>query len=242
MLQIKKALSQLFRDSCGVWYANRGHLDLLNLTADYQRLLEYTPEMLEQVVSEQIEFVQGKQRLRFSQLKSTQTFTNPLQLIAKLSLALPTYLCTTHGDFNQHNLLVDSTGHVWMIDFQGTGQSHILRDVAMLDSVIRFQLLSEEEATLKERLQMEEVLCSIDRFSKVEQLAANLPTENQSLTKAFATVVHLRTLARKLVGQNPSDDISEYYIALLYNAMNTLRFYSLPTIQREHALLSANYD
>ncbi len=238
--QIKKALNRLFGDTCGVWYANRGHLDLLDLTKEYHRLLEYTPEMLEQVVSEQIEFVQSKQRLRFNQLKSTQTFTNPLQLIAKLSLALPTYVCITHGDLNQHNLLVDSTGSVWMIDYQGTGQGHILRDIATLDSVIRFQLLSEDDAPLKERLQMEEALCSIERFSQVKHLTTRWSTTNQLLAKAYKTVVHLRTLAHGLVGQNPNDDMSEYYIALLYNALYTLQFSSLSPGQREHALLSAS--
>ncbi len=59
-----------------------------------------------------------------------------------------TYLCITHGDFNQRNLLVDSNDHVWMLDFQETGEGHILRDLAMLDSVIRFQLLSAKEAKL----------------------------------------------------------------------------------------------
>ena len=87
---------------------------------------------------------------------------------------------------------------------------------------------------------MEEVLCSIEHFSQLEQLETKLPMENQILAKAYATVVHLRTLARRLVHQNPNDDMSEYYIALLYNALNTLRYYSLPLRQREHALLCAS--
>ena len=127
-----------------------------------------------------------------------------------------------------------------MIDFQGTGQSHILRDIAILDSAIRFQLLPAEEATLRERLHMEEDLCSIERFSQVEQLAAKSPKENQALAKAYATVLHLRTLAGKLVERNPNADLSEYHIALFYTALNTLQFSSLADIQREHALLSAS--
>jgi len=158
----------------------------------------------------------------------------------EVSLTIPAYLRITHGDFKQHNLLVDSTEHVWMIDFQGTGQGHILRDVAMLDSVVRFQLLPAKEATLKERLQMEEALCSIERFSQVEQLTTKFSTANPALTKTYNAVVYLRTLARRLVNQNPNDDMSEYYIALLYNALNTLQFFSLPSVQHEHALLSAS--
>jgi hypothetical protein len=67
-----------------------------------------------------------------------------------------------------------------------------------------------------------------------------LSTENSALAKAYAIVIHLRKLARKLVSQNPGDDISEYFIALLYHAVNTLRFRDLSIRQREHALLSAS--
>ncbi len=42
------------------------------------------------------------------------------------------------------------------------------------------------------------------------------------------------------VGQNPDSDISEYYVALFYNALNTLRYQNLAVEQREHALLCAS--
>ena len=238
--QIKEALDRLFWDTCGIWYANPGDLQPLKLTEEYQRLFDYSPERLEQIMLEQLKTVQGKRALHFRNLKDERTFTNPLLATAGLTFTRSTYKCTTHGDFNPHNLLVDSTGNVWLIDFQGTGPSHILRDVAMLDSAVRFQLLTAEEATLEERLQMEEALFSIEHFSQVEQLAAKYSTETPALAKAYAIVVHLRSVARTLVKQNPRDDMSEYYIALFYNAMNTIRFLSLPSVQREHALLSAS--
>ncbi len=238
--KIGDVLDRLFLDTCSAWYANAGQLQPYNLTADYQAMLEFTLEKLEHALAELQKFVQGRQKLHFKSLNSERTFTNPLLGMTGPSLVYPTYTCITHGDFNQHNLLVDTTGHTWLIDFQATGRGHILRDVAQLDSEIRFLLLTSEEATLEERLQMEEALFRIEHFSQLQQLTTNFPTENRALAKAYATVVHLRTLARKLVAQNPSDDISEYYIALFYNALNTLRFYSLPARQREHALLCAS--
>lgn len=178
--------------------------------------------------------------LEFKSLQNGQSFTNPLPLLHGPHFFQPTYVCTTHGDFNQHNIFVDSTEHTWLIDFQSTEQGHIFRDVAQLDSEVRFSLLEQEEATLEERLQMEEALCSIDRFSQMEHLASKFSTENPSLAKAYATATHLRTLASKLAPQRPSDDMNEYYIALFYNAINTLRTYSLPSRLREHALLCAS--
>lgn len=238
--QIREALDRLFLDTCGAWYANPGRLQPHDLTADYKQSLGFTWEKLEQALSDRLKSVQGKPKLYFTSLSTEHAFTNPLLASAEQHLVRSTYICTTHGDFNQHNLLVDKTGHMWLIDFQRTGPGHILRDIAKLDAEVLFHLLTAEEATLEECLYMEEVLCSIEHFSQLEQLETKLPMENQILAKAYATVVHLRTLARRLVHQNPNDDMSEYYIALLYNALNTLRYYSLPLRQREHALLCAS--
>ena len=238
--QIELALDQLFGDTCGAWYASPGSLRPHKLTEDYQQLLHFTPEKLAQGLSNIVEAGQEQQKLHFKSLKGRRAYTNPLLAVAGRTLVRPTYVCTTHGDFNQHNILVDNTGNMWLIDFSRTGRGHILRDVAGLDSMVRFQLLATEAATLEERLSMEKALCAIDRFSQVEQLVNALPTENSALAKAYAMVVHLRKLARKLVRQNPADDMGEYFIALLYNALNTLRFTDLSVRQREHALLCAS--
>ncbi len=238
--QINEVLDSLFLDTCSAWYANPGQLKPYNLTEDYRQLLEFTTENLEQALIELQKTVQGKQRLHFRTLPVGRTFTNPLTIVNGPPLMHPTYICTTHGDFNQHNILVDITGHTWLIDFQGTGPGHIMRDLAQLDSEIRFFLLAADEATLEERLAMEEALCRLERYSQIQQLELRFQTENHSLRKAYATALHLRMLARRLITQNPSDDMSEYSIALLYNAMNTIRFYGLPSLQREHALLCAS--
>ncbi|HEY1348060.1 MAG TPA: response regulator [Ktedonobacteraceae bacterium] len=237
---IATVLDRLFLDTCGAWYANSSQLHPCNLTAEYQLLLGFTPERLKQPMSELQRNVHGTHKLYFKALPGERGFKNPLLVLDGSPLIRSTYTCITHGDFNPHNLLVDQTGHTWLIDFLRTGQGHKLRDVAQLDAAVRFVLLGAEQATLEERLCMEERLSSIERFSQVEQLLTPLPTENTALARAYDTVVHLRLLARQLVAQNLSDDISEYSIALFYYALNLLRFSSLPLGQREHALLSAS--
>ncbi|MCG8353066.1 MAG: response regulator [Chloroflexales bacterium] len=237
---ITDILERLFRETCGGWYANPGRLQLCNLTEEYQQLLNFTPEKLEEAHIERLKSVQGKQKLTFTALESERTFANPISAIAGQALLRSTYICTTHGDLNEHNILVDPSGHSWLIDFLRTGPGHILRDVALLDTSVRFHLLTANEATLAERFQMEEVLCKAERFSQIEQLPTELPNTNPSLANAYATTLSLRKIARRLVAQNTSDDISEYSIALFYYAVNTIRFYGLPVVQREHALLSAS--
>ncbi len=238
--QIQHVLDRLFLDTCRSWYANPGQLHPHDLTADYQQLLGFTRDKLEDALYERLHSVEGKQKLFFKMLDRERAFTNPLLAMKGPPLIRSTYISTTHGDFNQHNLMVDNTSNVWLIDFERTGRGHILRDVTRLDSEIRYFLLASEDATLEERLMMEEILSRAGRFSQLEQLLSQLQTENRALIKAFSAVLHLRKLARGLVAQSNRDDMSEYSIALFYNALNTLRFYSLPTRQREHALLCAS--
>jgi CheY-like chemotaxis protein len=238
--QIREVLNSLVQVTCGAWYANPGHLQLLDLTSEYQQQLECSTENLENALSQGLKSVQGKQQLYFESLKESNGFTNPILVTAEQHFSKPTYKCTTHGDLNGSNVLVDVIGHAWLIDFESTSPGHILRDIAEMDTVVRFQLLSPEEATLDERLKMEKALGRVKRFSQVHQLASDFQTENQALAKAYETAVHLRILAQKLVAQNPSDDINEYYVALLYYSMNAIRFYSWPSLQRQHALLAAS--
>ena len=237
---IKGVLDRLFLDTCKPWYANRGPLKLLDLTEHYQGFLDFTTDKLERALSEGLKAVHGKHKLTFNALPGEATFTNPVLALADQRFVRSTYECKTHGDFNESNILVDAAGHTWLIDFESTGPGHILRDIGELDSVVRFQLLKVEEATLEERLRMEEVLSQIESFSAVKGLEGGLATENEAVAKAYATSAHLRGLASRLVEQNPMDDISELYVALVYYAMNTMRFYQLPSVQRQHALLSAS--
>jgi hypothetical protein len=239
--QISNMLHRLFLETCSTWYANSGSIQPYDLSANYPQLLGFTWERLEQVLAKELKSVQGKHILHFKSLQSERTFINPLHISeARKSQVFPTYICNTHGDFNQHNLLVDDLGYTWIIDFQGTGQAHILRDVAMLDSSIRFQLLKDTDANLEDRLLMEDALCSIERFSDLHQLAGNLVTNNAAIAKAHTVVIHLRKLAHKLIEKNPQAHIREYYMALFYHALNTTRYNTLSPVQREHALLSAS--
>lgn len=142
-------------------------------------------------------------------------------------LPLTRAMTITHGDLNKNNIFVDKNGYTYLIDFGRTDFNHILRDIATLDSTIRFQLLSPDDVTFDERLKLEETLCRISRFSEIESLKKEFSTTNKALMKAFEAVIHLRTLAWWLVEKKPGDDMREYYVGLLYNAFDTLRFSSL---------------
>ncbi len=239
--KIRAALHQLFHSTCGAWYASPGMMRPRDLLTDYQKQFGCTLAQLEHEVRGSLPQVQEQEdKLIFGALAGNRLFPNPFIALRGKKLVYPTYESITHGDLNQHNILVEDAEDMWMIDFEKTGRSHILQDVATLDAVVRFQLLEENDATLPERLQMEEALGRINKFSQLDTLAPTLRTRNAALAKAYATTLALRKLAWWTIDQNPSDDMKEYYTALLLNALNTLQFFSLSKRQREHALLSAS--
>jgi Ternary complex associated domain 9 len=235
------ALHHLFHETCGLWYANQGRLLSRNLTVDYCRQFGSSLEQLENTIKGTLPSITiSRDHLSFTGLTQNRSFTNPFEAIRGRTFICPTYESITHGDLNQKNILVDNALGMWLIDFENTEHSHVLRDFATLDSVIRFQLLEAEEATLDERLAMEEALLSIAHFSQLERLLSAFKTENPALEKAYHTTCSLRMLARWAIDRNPRDDMNEYYVALLYNALFTLQFFSLSLRQREHAFLSAS--
>ena len=243
--EIKQVLDRLFLETCGNWYNNRSPLQPQDLASDYLHLLNLTPEKLKQgsLALGHSVFGLNQDKLHFHTLGANHTFTNPLEIVFGRPQWTSTFICTTHGDFNSHNILLDDHGNSWLIDFLRTGQGHILRDVAELDTVVRFELVAEADATLAERQEMEEALCSINRFSQLDQLEASFSTQNEALARAFAVVVHLRKLAWNLLKRgtiNTHEEMEEYFIALFYYALNMLRFTELSLTQREHALLSAS--
>jgi len=185
---IRRALDDLFRHACRLWYANTTALRPLNLTELYQNPFHYNMEDLKDIVSRYRSKVQYQKQLNFSTLGCTSTgsFTNPLYALKDAQpFVYSSYRAVTHGDLNKNNIFVDKSGYTYLIDFGRTGFNHILRDIAMLDCVIRFQLLSTEDATFDERLEMEGALCSISRFSEVDHLKKGFSTSNVALLKAL---------------------------------------------------------
>lgn len=235
--QIKTVLQRLFFETCKSWYDNPGVRRVHNLTEQYLATFGFTVERIAQTLEERFKGVQGRQQLQFRALNTDQQFTSPITFLTQPPFLRSTFVCTTHGDLHAQNILVDSDLHPWLIDFLRTGPGHILRDVVLLDTAVRIQLPTAEGASLADRWAMEHALWSISRFSDLDRLPPTLEHTNPEIRKAYAISLHLRQIARQIILR--SDDFSEYTIASCYCALNLTRFYGLPTVQREHALLAA---
>ena len=66
---------------------------------------------------------------------------------------IATWLATTHGDLNEHNILVTTQGDCWLIDFYRTGPGHILRERLELETAIKFNLAEIEDLVEYQRFE-----------------------------------------------------------------------------------------
>lgn len=229
---IDSILDDLFKDTCGNWYADRGQVQYIQLTEEYTRGLRFDPERLKAALQRTFPALADRRVLEFAELPSVQ-LPNPLYAVQGQTFGKPTYSCITHGDLNANNAFVDKDKHTWLIDFYWTGRGHILRDFVRLETGVKFLLLSEGDLT--QRYALEHALVPMRRFRDV--LSLDYAAPNPAFDKAFRTVRKIRQIAGEIV--QPNDDFSEYEIALLYTTLNVQRFFDVPQVNRLHALVAA---
>ncbi|MFN8594970.1 MAG: response regulator [Anaerolineae bacterium] len=235
--RIKTVLDHLFKETCGNWYTDRGKVQYCHLDDMYEKALDFRHSQLIDALEDNFPHYLDQKILAFRDLPDVHV-PNPAYAVKGSAFSQLTFACTTHGDLNANNILIDVNDHTWLIDFYRTGASHILRDCIQLETVIKFVLLpgvlqSGEELTA--RYHLERALLNMNRLKEADTLHYEAPHEEYA--KAFEVCRRLRQIARDLV--HPNDDFAEYAIGLLYCSMNTQRFYKLPKINRLHALLAA---
>ncbi|MEK7328852.1 MAG: response regulator [Chloroflexota bacterium] len=230
--EIQAVLDDFFKETCANWHSDRDRIQHVRLTEEYEAMLGFGPEKLAESLKVSFGNDLDQKTLAFPDLPGVH-FPNPVHAAYERPLARRTYLCTTHGDLNGHNLLIDADGHTWVIDFYRTGKGHILRDCIELETVVKFALL--DEGGLPERFGLEQALAAMNRFKDADSLGYDAP--DGACAKAFQVCRKLRQIARDLV--LPNDDFSEYEIGLLYYTLNIQGFHFLPEANRRHALLSA---
>lgn len=234
---IRQVIDNLFLSTCQHWYTHTKGPNMLDLAAEYREILGMSAENLAGAWKE-LKTVQGAATLKFESLNTVGTIKNPIPL-AQSSFSSHWYLCDTHGDLNGGNILIDPERKTWLIDFLRTGPGHVLRDHAFLDVYTRCALLGAGEATLDERLVLENALLQLRGVDATGVPMGRLGSENTALLKAFDTSRYLRALAAKHGRHRIATEMADYDLAMMFYAMNMIRFYHLSTVQKEHGLLAA---
>lgn len=234
---IKQALDTVFLTTCGRWYDNREQPRLRrNLVKLYEEGLHIIRP--DNGVDKWDEIWAGAEatgvdmtadRLHFPGIGGS--FPNPQTWLArhKQRLYRPVWRAVTHGDLNEHNLLVAPNGRCWLIDFYRTGLGHILRDVVEMETAVKFSLTSI--ADLSDYYEFETTLLAQMRIDQPP-----LPESAHPYHKALVTIGYLRVIADNFTGS--AKDMVEYHIGLLLTTLNLLR---MPFFSPHHRkiLLSA---
>nr|CAG4715317.1 unnamed protein product [Naegleria fowleri] len=147
------------------------------------------------------------------------------------------YVSYVHGDLNGRNIILDTNENVWLIDFEYTERTHILKDVAKLENDILF-----EYTLIDSEKELEEALIITKELVSVKDLAEPLPTmlvglKSEKLKRAWEAVVELHGITKRLVrgDRNPV----QLDIVLLRYTLHSATLSSLNLYQRAWAIATA---
>ena len=140
----------------------------------------------------------------------------------------------THGDLHGDNLFVDGV-HAWAIDFERSGEGHILRDFTELEVDILTRLAwKKNEKDLREFFYLLTCLADPHYFKETPD---PIGLSNKEFRKAFNVVKGLRSLAKDIA---KFKDVREYTWSLLLDLVFVATYNGGEALQRERSLLYAS--
>ena len=151
------------------------------------------------------------------------------------SIIKKTALAVTHGDIHGDNLLIDEHRNAWVIDFERSGEGHILQDFIELEGDLINRLISSSE-----NLPSFYQLCvHITKDSELKELENIDQLSNPDVIKSIQTISLLRELARKTTGIT---DARQYLLGLLFNTLfrATIIDESIQQLSQHRALMLAS--
>lgn len=158
-------------------------------------------------------------RLTFHLAEDTVQTLNPLfYLDEKHVPALPPVLCSPiHGRPDASRILVGPQGRTWLSDLSWAASGPLVRDFAVLENSIKFDLM--DAASPSEWLELERHLL------QAKSLGERIPSENlpPPLQKAAQAIGRVRYQAAQTLG----DASNLYLLALLYEALERVARYEV---------------
>ncbi|NWF69062.1 MAG: response regulator [Chloroflexi bacterium] len=240
---IVHSLRHLLLRTCSVWYDNNApranaylpdlYYDAFNLRRDY--LIERIGEALPG-------FDPDAPTIRLD-IAPDVLVTNPIKWLERNHdlCVMPVRRAITHGDLNGRNIMVDMENLMirerqgartlefhkcWLIDFFRTYESHILRDIVILETDIKYRLLPRPP--LPEFAALEKAL---------REPEWSVQAQPPEVRRAAQVVRALRQMAFQLQGQRSRRQ--EYLLSLLMGTLNVVRLRHMERERKQHALLSA---
>jgi two-component system, response regulator RegA len=235
--QILKSLEQLFFKSCSLWYTQAQIPRHNNIRDMYYSALALNHDLMAERLSKVIPGYESNQEsLVFP--ATGEMLINPLYWITenREKFVMPVRQSITHGDLTGRNIMVDEDNKCWLIDFFRTYPSHILRDFMILETDIKYRLMScppfEKFISLETRLLNQ----------KLSSKNVTVPEAfTPEMSKTLKVLQGLHSFAANTNQARNGDERfrKEFLLSLLMVTLNVIRLKHILPERKLHALYSA---
>jgi ActR/RegA family two-component response regulator len=129
------------------------------------------------------------------------------------SLVEKTYIAVTHGDLHTDNLLVDSTQHGWVVDFERCGEGHVLQDFIELE----FDVITRMTGMKEHFPDFYHFCIAIAGARQVDEVPFDNPALTGIETQKLLNVI---SIIRNLAGRcTEVTDARQYLLGLFFNTI-----------------------
>jgi CheY-like chemotaxis protein len=216
MADIEYSLTRFFRETCSSLYAGAKKHENISLFKEYCKV--WGEEWYERVCKFR---APNPHKVMKNELPDSFNPINPIVWLKEnfrvegaedKSIIASTALAVTHGDLHGDNILIDEHRNAWVIDFERSGEGHILQDFVELESDIINRLISSSE-----NLPSFYQLCvQVAQSVELKELEDINEIDHPDVKKATQTISLLRKLAREISG---IEDARQYLFGLLFNTL-----------------------
>ena len=235
--EILPLFDQLFRVVLRTWYG-QPKLKEISLYEEYSSFDRY--DNIKEYVQSHFDVSADEETIELP--FGLGTSTNPLYFIENIiperkSETVSVYEASVHGDLNMKNVLMDEDNNMWLIDFSDTRHSHILRDIAKLEAVLKFETFDiNSNEKLSEIMELEKIFLDAKNLSEIPQIPPTL--HDPKVLKAFLCIQKLREYADIITLLD--EDISQYFFSLFAYTTRVLVYGSVNDYAKKYAWISAS--
>jgi anti-anti-sigma factor len=146
------------------------------------------------------------------------------------------YTSICHGDLNMQNVLVDERENIYVIDFSETRPRNIVSDLARLEPIVKFEMVSiDDESGLRHMLDFEKGLVSAAALNEIP--AYTYQGSDPAVHKAYEVIRLIRRHADTVTIFET--DIVPYWLALLEWTLPVVMYVNASDWQKKYAVYSA---
>ncbi|OQY81787.1 MAG: hypothetical protein B6D41_19125 [Chloroflexi bacterium UTCFX4] len=216
------ALEQLFR-TLGPWFETRDRKRPRNVRELYIRALGLEKDasrLPDAVRATHPDWDWDAPRLWFD--PPGRLLPNPLLWFQQGDARATVSESITHGDLHTRNVMMNPRGQAWLIDFYRTGPSHLLRDLVILETDLKFRCM--EDISLELLCEIEALLFSISPRQAHPKIGLEMSPQAEKIVRMLLAI---RRQVWKLIGSTrpaaQQEAEREFGLSLLMATLNVTR-------------------